>query len=178
MASSVPDAKIEPARPILPESSSDRVPSRETLVTTAMSFHQGLRADAVAQPDYDMASVSESQPEDEVQVDQEAYDLGWQALRTAREERVGKEEVMAMTEEPAPPLNVARLLTQPKGIRAGQADYDPTIGGPGLQQYFTDMLLDSDRMARYYEAIAAAVAPARVGQVPLNSVRQESAMRS
>ena len=37
MASSVPDAKIEPARPILPESSSDRVPSRETLVTTAMS---------------------------------------------------------------------------------------------------------------------------------------------
>ena len=31
------DAKIEPARPILPESSSDRVPSRETLVTTAMS---------------------------------------------------------------------------------------------------------------------------------------------
>ena len=37
MASSVTDAKIEPARPILPESSSDRVPSRETLVTTAMS---------------------------------------------------------------------------------------------------------------------------------------------
>ena len=36
MASSVTDAKIEPARPILPESSSDRVPSRETFVTTAM----------------------------------------------------------------------------------------------------------------------------------------------
>ena len=33
------------------------------------SIHQGLRADSVAQPDYDMASASDSESEDEVPVD-------------------------------------------------------------------------------------------------------------
>ena len=37
-------------------------------------------------------------------------------------------------------------------------DYNANQGGAGLQGYFTDMLLDSDRLARYNEAITAAIA--------------------
>lgn len=35
--------------------------------------------------------------------------------------------------------------------------YDETAGGSGLQQYFTDMLTDSDRNARYFHAIEAMI---------------------
>lgn len=38
-----------------------------------------------------------------------------------------------------------------------EVGYDPTQGGDGFQGYFTDMILDSDRNARYAEAIMAAV---------------------
>ena len=40
---------------------------------------------------------------------------------------------------------------------AAHGDYDPTADGVGMQQYFADMLLDSDRNARYWEAIQAVV---------------------
>ena len=39
----------------------------------------------------------------------------------------------------------------------GPGVYDPAEGGDDLQSYFTDMILDSDRNARYAEAIMAAV---------------------
>lgn len=35
--------------------------------------------------------------------------------------------------------------------------YDPLQGGEGFQQYFADMLLDSDRAVQYYNAIESAV---------------------
>lgn len=38
-----------------------------------------------------------------------------------------------------------------------EVGYDPTQGGDGFQGYFADMILDSDRNARYAEAIMAAV---------------------
>ena len=38
-----------------------------------------------------------------------------------------------------------------------EVGYEPTRGGDGFQGYFTDMILDSDRNARYAEAIMAAV---------------------
>lgn len=43
------------------------------------------------------------------------------------------------------------LLNLPIGPSA--VTYDPRQGGEGVQAYFADMLLDSDRNAKYYEAI-------------------------
>ena len=45
---------------------------------------------------------------------------------------------------------------KPTGVD-GVCGYDPTVANNQLQGYFTDMLLDSDRNARYAEAIFAAV---------------------
>ena len=51
----------------------------------------------------------------------------------------------------------------------GECAYDPTVAGNQMQGYFADMLLDSDRNARYCEAIARAVADfvAREGRPPV-----------
>ena len=51
----------------------------------------------------------------------------------------------------------------------GECDYDPTVAGNHMQGYFADMLLDSDRNARYCDAIARAVTDfvAREGRAPV-----------
>lgn len=53
------------------------------------------------------------------------------------------------------------VLTLDSGMtlhaETGAGTYDPTLGGGGIQAYFTDMVLDSDRNAMYAHAILAAV---------------------
>lgn len=55
------------------------------------------------------------------------------------------------------------------GAASGECGYDPTVAGNQMQGYFADMLLDSDRNARYCEAIGRAVADfvAREGRPPV-----------
>ena len=48
-------------------------------------------------------------------------------------------------------------------------NYDPAAGGAGFQSYFADMVLDSDRNAKYFEAIRAMIAAFRTieGRAPV-----------
>ena len=51
--------------------------------------------------------------------------------------------------------SLQKLRISPKSI---DADYDPSVGkSSSLQSYFSDMLMDSDRNARYFEAIKACI---------------------
>ena len=73
------------------------------------------------------------------------------------------------------PRTPPRRAGAPLGMEADEVvvvpgcGYDPTEGGEGIQAYFSDMLLDSDRNARYAEAIYAAVQSfrAREGRAPV-----------
>jgi hypothetical protein len=71
-------------------------------------------------------------------------------------------------EDNPPPNNFPKRGHGDVGMMAG-GDYNAAAGGSGLQQYFADMLLDSDRTVRYYEAITKAVAVFKVteGRAPV-----------